>query len=321
LLTDGHEVVCLLRARSDASGLAADAKGAAPEGHFSIVRGHLGRPDTYKAALAGCDVVYHVAAEMRGAVAVLFMTNVVATRAFLEAARQAEVSRFVLVSSFSVYGTAHLARGATLDETCSLETKPHLRDPYAFSKTVQERVAWEVHRDTGLPLVVVRPGVIYGPGRDWITGRVGLRLGSLLIKMGGRQAVPYTYVDNCADAVYRGGTVPGIDGQAFNVVDDDPPSVNALVRRYRRQIGRLRVIPIPSWAIGPLSRTSEWYHSYSKGQLPAILSRYRSDAQWKRLVFSNEKARRELGWRPTVTFEQGLDRTAKSLAARPGAAS
>ena len=102
---------------------------------------------------------------------------------------------------------------------------------------------------SGVPLVVVRPGVVYGPGRDWISSRIGLRLGDRLLQMGGRHLVPYTYINNCQDAICLAGTTPGIAGEAFNVLDDDLPSANALLRRHLRDVGRLRVTSIPSSAI------------------------------------------------------------------------
>ena len=313
LLAEGHHVVCLLRARSNADNLRADAAVPGVRGTLDVVRGHIGRHDTYSDALAGSDVVYHIAAEMKGAVAVLFMTNVVGTRALIAAARGAHIGRFVLVSSLGVYAATGVSAGGTLDESVPLDPQPHLRDPYSYSKIAEEKVAWEAHRTQGLPLVVIRPGVIYGPGRDWITSRTGLRLDTVLLKLGGRQVVPYTYVDNCAEAVFRAGLVADIEGQAFNIIDDDPPTVNALVRRYKREIGRLRVVPIPLWAIGTVSGLFEWYNKYSNGQLPAVLTRYKSAAMWKRLRFANEKAKRALGWTPSTTFEQGLRRTADSL--------
>lgn len=316
LLAHGHHVVCLLRTRSNAEGLRGMST-TSDRGRLELVRGTLGQPESYREALAGCDVVFHLAAEMRGAVAVLFMTNVVATRAFLEASRRAGVGRFVLVSSFGVYGTAGVQRHGVLDESCALDPQPHLRDPYSYSKIAEEHVAWRAHREAGLPLVVVRPGVIYGPGRDWVSSRVGLRLGNTVIKMGGRQIVPYTYVDNCADAVHRAGVVPGIEGHAFNVVDDHLPTANGLLRYYRRHVRRLRVIPVPGWAIGPLSGACQWYHDYSRGQLPAVISPYRSAAMWKPLRYSNDKARRMLAWQPAVSFADGLARTARSLSGGP----
>ncbi|MFN7983319.1 MAG: hypothetical protein U0Q11_15815 [Vicinamibacterales bacterium] len=66
LLADGHHVVCLLRARSNADNLRADAAKPNCRGTLDIVRGHIGRPDTYRDALAGSDVIYHIAAEMKG---------------------------------------------------------------------------------------------------------------------------------------------------------------------------------------------------------------------------------------------------------------
>src|SRR5207248_2861225 len=87
--------------------------------------------------------------------------------------------------------------------------------------------------------------------------------------MGGRQRLPYTFVENCAAAVRLAGSVPAAGGEAFNVVDDDPPTGNDLVRHYRRHGNQLRTVPVPGWGIGPLSRVCEWYHHWSGGPLAA----------------------------------------------------
>ena len=79
-----------------------------------------------------------------------------------------------------------------------------------------------------------------------------------------------------------------------------------LLKQYRREVERLRVVPVPYWAISPLSRANEWYHEWSRGQLPAVLTRYKSMAAWKRLDYSNAKAKRLLGWTPAVTVAEGL---------------
>jgi nucleoside-diphosphate-sugar epimerase len=314
LLDRGTAVRCLIRPSSDTTALRAAAGPAA--GRLEFVTGNLLRPDSCAAAADGCDVVYHVAAEVTGATAQLFLGNVVATRALIDGCRRAAVGRFVLVSSLGVYGTRHLRKWDRLDETCPLDPEPHRRDPYTFSKVAQEEVAWEAHRAGGLPLAVVRPGVIYGPGRDCVTGRMGIRLGGLLVQMGGRQRLPYTFVENCAEAVCLAGTADAAAGGAFNVVDDDPPTGGELYRAYRAAVGGLRRVRVPGWAIGPLSRACEWYHRWSRGQLPDVLTRYKSAAMWKPLAYSNELAKGRLGWRPEVGFEQGLDRTFRSLAGR-----
>jgi hypothetical protein len=53
--------------------------------------------------------------------------------------------------------------------------------------------------------------------------------------MGGAKPVPLTYVDNCAEAIVLAGLVAGVDGQVFNVVDDDQPSSRRFLRLYKQQ--------------------------------------------------------------------------------------
>jgi nucleoside-diphosphate-sugar epimerase len=246
---------------------------------------------------------------MRGATAVLFLSNVVATRKLLQVVSAAKVGRFVLVSSLGVYGTAHLRPWDRLDEGCPLDTQPHLRDPYTYSKVKQEELAWEAHHGGRVQLVVVRPGIIYGPGRDCLSHRVGLQIGGLLLKMGGLQQVPYVYVDSCALGVLLAGTAPKAEGQVVNLLDDDLPTASRLLQLYRQSVRPVRALPVPHWAIGPLSRLCEWYHGYSRGQLPAVLTRYKSDAHWKPLTYSNDRAKALLNWRPGVSFAEGIHRT------------
>jgi nucleoside-diphosphate-sugar epimerase len=322
LVADGHDVVCLVRPGGDADAFRASVAGGAPQ-RVHVVQGSLERITAAVDATGGCDVVVHVAAAMVGGSAVLFLNNVVAMRQLIAAVPRMGAKRFVLVSSLGVYGTSGLKQWGTLDESCPLDPSPHLRDPYSYSKIAQEHVAWEAHAKGELPLVVIRPAVIYGPGKNFLSARVGLQVGRLMIKMGGRQRVPYTYVENCADAIALAVTAPGVEGQAFNIVDDTLPTASSLLRLYRREVDRLRVIPIPRVAIGPLSGMCEWYHRWSRGQLPAVLTRYKSAAQWKPLRYSNARAKTVLGWAPKVGFAEGLRESAawaKSTVKKPATA-
>src|SRR5262245_2317677 len=305
LLSNGTQVRCLVRSSRSAARMAGRAEFAGVQ----FVQGSLSCLDAVEPAFAGCDVVFHLAAAMRGAVAGMFADNVVATRKLIAVVSRAAVRRFVLVSSMGVYGTAHLCAGDTLDESCPLDGQPQSRDGYTFSKIAQEKIAWEAHRAGNLGLVVVRPGVLFGPGRDCLSNRVGLRLGSCLLKMGGKQRLPYAFVENAAQAIAKVGTFASIEGEAFNVVDDDLPTANELLKQYRREVNRIRVLPVPYRFVRPLSRMCVWYHRYAQGQLPAILTAYKSDAQWKPLCYSNEKAKSVVGWQPRTNFAEGLRRT------------
>jgi nucleoside-diphosphate-sugar epimerase len=304
LLDEGWDVRCLARRPAGLEDLR-----TVGTGRLEVRQGDLRRLDHHSDVVEGCDIVYHLAAELRGGTSALFLTNVVATRGLVGAAAREHIRRFVLVSSLGVYGTAHLRPGAVLDERCPPDPEPHRRDPYSYSKIAQEAVAWEAHRRGELSLVVVRPAVIYGPGREVITARVGLRLGDFVLQMGGRHRLPYTFVDNCAEAIRLAGIAAGVEGEAFNVVDDELPTGRQILRLYRCSVGRVRALTVPRPAIRPLSGLCEWYHERSRGQLPAILTCYKSNAQWKPLRYSNGKAKTRLGWRPRVGLDEGLQRT------------
>jgi nucleoside-diphosphate-sugar epimerase len=318
LLRQAAEVSCLVRPSSDLGVFHERQEGDTGQ-RPEIKVTNLSDVNRCADALAGCDVLYHLAAELRGAPAVLFLNNVIGTRRLLEAARQAGVARIVLVSSLGVYGTSQLRPGDVLDESCPLDPKPHQRDAYSYSKIVQEEVAWEAHKAGAASLVVVRPGVIYGPGRDCISARIGLRVGSFLIRMGGRQQLPYIFVDNCADGVLRAGIAAGVEGKAFNLVDDGLLTGRELLAQYRAVIGPIRSVAVPHSAIDPLSGLCEWYHQRSRGQLPAVLTRYKSAAQWKPLCYSNTRAKEALGWKPEISSSEGLSRTLAWLRAQANA--
>jgi nucleoside-diphosphate-sugar epimerase len=303
LLDDGHQIRCLVRPASDCAGT---LKILTPgtESRLEWTRGALGR--ITPAHLAGCEAVCHIAASMKGSTAALFTDNVVGTRRLLEASQAAAVRRFVHVSSLAVHGTSRLKSGDLLDETCAVDELPHERDPYTYSKVAAENLAWEAHRAGPCAAVVVRPGVIYGPGRDPLTNRVGLCVGNTLLRMGSRHLLPYVHVAACADGVARAVTVAGIEGQAFNLLDERLMTAREFLKEYRRHRRGLRVIPVPFWAVRPLSRLNRWYSEWSQGQLPAVLTPYKSDAMWKPLRYSVEKARSGLDWTPWPDTREGV---------------
>ena len=171
---------------------------------------------------------------MRGSPADLFLNTVVASKNLLEAAAGA-VKRVVLVSSFSVYGAADLPRGTLIDERTPLETRPEKRDAYSHAKLRQELLVREYQQRHGFELVVLRPGVIYGPGGGPFSMRVGLQLPGLFLHCGRGNPLPLSYVENCAEAIAVAGSAeqPSRD-EAYNVLDDGIPTCRAYLRAYQR---------------------------------------------------------------------------------------
>jgi hypothetical protein len=91
-----------------------------------------------------------------------------------------------------------------------------------------------------------------------------------------------------------------------------------MFRAYRQSAGPVSAVTVPQWAIPAVAGAYEWWCRRSQGQFPPVVTRYRSASQWKPLRFSNERAKRVLGWRPSVAFADAVDRTLSALPPRPG---
>lgn len=308
LLETGGTVRGLVRSRSAGAALRASLP-AELRDRFELVLGDFLRADDCRRAVSDCQVVHHVAAQLSGGAAPLILTNVVGTKRLIEAADAAGVKRLVLVSSIAVHHTESLRKYSVVDEAVPLDPQPHLRDPYTFSKVEQEKAAAAACKAAGLPLVIVRPGVIYGEGRESLTGRVGLRSGRLVVTTAGKQPLPYTHVENCAAAIQLAGDVKGIEGQAFNIVDDDVPSSRDVLKHYRLAGKRLTVVRVPYFLLRRLGVWNQWYHHWSTGQLPAVLTPYKVASMWKPLRYSNEAAKQVLGWQPIVGWREAAEKT------------
>jgi len=306
LVRDGLHVRCLVRGASDVESLLQFA-GKENAHLIEIIPGDLMDEATLQQSLQDCEVVYHCAAGMDGAAATIFLNTVVPTRKLVQVAQTAKTPRFVLISSLGVYGAGVLPKLGILDENCPVDPKPQLRDSYTFSKVVQEEIAWEAHRQQGLAVVVLRPGVIIGPGRGALSNRIGLKVGPCQLRFGNR-VLPYTYVNNCADAVKQAGLATNVVGQAFNILDDNLPTGKEVLQTYCRHGKKVRSVWLPQWTVKPMSRMYEGYHRWSQGQLPNVITTYRSEAFWKPLQFPNTKAKQSLHWQPSVPMAEALRR-------------
>ena len=279
-----------------------------PDAQIEFVEANLIAPKDAARAVDGVDVVYHLAASMRGAPADMFLNTVVGSKYLLEAIGARKPMRVVLVSSFSVYGVAELGRGAVVDEQTTLETHPEKRDLYGYVKLRQEALFSEYAAKNGFELVILRPGVIYGQGGNAFSSRVGLNLFGVFLHLGGKNLLPLSFVDNCADAIVLAGQTPEAAGQVYNVHDDDLPTCADYLAAYRREVKAIRRMRVPYFALAILSRIGERYHAWSKGQLPPIFTPYKSATTWGGNRFDNGKLKR-LGWKQAIPTAEGLRRT------------
>src|SRR2546430_15948293 len=214
----------------------------------ALVTGDLLSPTDCRKAAEGVSVIYHLAAGMEKSFAGAFMNSALATRNLMDAfLRFAKPKRFVNVSSFAVYSNLALKRGALLDETCPLEAAPQERfDAYGFGKLKQEEIVREYTKRYRLAAVTLRPGYVFGPGKQELSGRIGIKTFGPLIQVNGSNRLPLTFVKNCAEAIVLVGLRPGIDGQVFNVVDDELLTARQFLQACKGK-KRFRSIRVPYW--------------------------------------------------------------------------
>jgi len=291
---------------------------AAADGHggrVEVLRGNLLSAEDCMRAVEDVAVVFHLATGGDKSYPDAFMNSVVTTRNLLEACRrQPTLRRFVNISSFAVYTNAD---NRQLDEQASVGAGDG--DAYTFAKVKQDELVAGYGQRFGLPYVTVRPGSVFGPGKEAITGRVGIDTFGVFMHLGGSNRIPLTYIDNCSDAIVLAGVTPGVEGEVFNIVDDDLPSSRQFLRQYKRNVRRFRSIYIPRPVGYALCRMWEKYSSWSEGQLPPVFNRRRWNSEWKKTSYSNEKLKARLGWTPKVSMQDALHRYFAGCRERPSA--
>ena len=282
-----------------------------PQARLVTVPGNLLSPKDCEEASRGVRVVFHLAAAADKTFAGSFLTSVVTTRNLLEAiASQERPPRFVNVSSFAVYSNWELPRRAVLDETCPLEAHPMKRfEPYCYAKLRQEELVSRFCREKKVPSVIVRPGAVYGPrSRQFLTPRIGIDTFGIYLHLGGGNRVPLSYVDNCAEAVALAGLIPGVEGEAFNVVDDELPRSREFLRTYKRRVGGFKSISVPYPLFYLTCLLWEKYSAWSRGQMPPVFNRRRCATYWRGNRYPNAKAKRLLGWTPRVPYAEAVEK-------------
>ena len=301
---------CFARPSSDTAGIKAMARryhGA----QVKVITGNLLSREDCNAATKDVAVIFHLAAGTgQGYFPDAFMNSVVTTRNMLEASIKHNcLKRFVSVSSFAVYSNMRKPWRRLLDESCPVEEHPELRgEAYCFAKVKQEQIVTEYCERFGIPHVIVRPGYVYGPGKQILTGRVGIDTFGIFLHLGGSNTIPFTYVDNCAEAIGLAGLRQGVDGDVFNIVDDDLPSSRQFLRLYKKNVKHFTSLYVPHALSYVLCYLWERYSSWSEEQLPPAFNRRRWHAYWKKTRYSNEKLKSRLGWTPRVSIAEGLRR-------------
>jgi nucleoside-diphosphate-sugar epimerase len=104
------------------------------------------------------------------------------------------------------------------------------------------------------------------------------------------------------------GLKPGINGEAFNVVDDDLPSSRHFLSLYKRNVRKFPSLYLPKVVSYGLCYLWEKYCAWSMDQIPPAFNRSRWDSFWRKTDYSNNKLKTRLGWSPVISTREGLQR-------------
>jgi nucleoside-diphosphate-sugar epimerase len=259
----------------------------------------MGPRTSWRDALQGVDSIVHLAArahvtrETSAHPLVEFRrVNVQGTEKLAMDAAGCGVRRLVFMSSIGVNGNK--TPGSPFSESDA----PHPHDDYSLSKCEAEQALRRIAEVSGMEIVVLRAPLVYGPGVGakflsllrWVDGGWPLPVGAM------RNPRSLIYVRNLVEAVILGLEQPQAAGKTYIVSDDDGLSIRDLVARLAGMMGkRARLLNVPlallKWAARPLGKAE-------------IIEQLGNP-----LVADASLIRRELGWRPSVTADDGLRAT------------
>jgi dTDP-glucose 4,6-dehydratase len=260
---------------------------AAPDvaGRFEVFPGDIRDASLVRAAVTGCDYVFHLAA----LIAIPFSyrapesyvdTNIKGTLNVLLACREAGVTRLVQASTSEVYGSA---QRVPMDESHPLAPQ----SPYAATKVGADQLALSFHAAFGLPVVVLRPFNTFGPRQSAraviptiitqaLAGAPSIRLGAL------GPTRDFSYVDDTVEGFLAAAGAGGADGQVVNTGSGLEVSIGDLAQFILGVCNSRAVITPEAERLRP------------------------ANSEVRRLVADNAKAARLLGWTPKYAGPEGL---------------
>ena len=296
----GDDVVVLARSPDKAAGL--DAQ---------VVEGDLGNAEAIRRGVEGCQAVFHIAADYRVGMPkskreAMYDANVRGTERVLDAAAGAGVDRIVYVSTVNAFGNTN---GRTVDETYSRDESNGFVSYYDETKYLAHKLATE-RAAQGAPVVIVQPGLVYGPGDHAIVGELieQASTGKMPAKAFPDLGYNAVFVDDVADGIILAHD-KGRVGESY-VLGGEITTQGQLIEKAAGIGGqkppRMTVPPIALKAMIPVGR----FVGPAMG-LPPNFREMISAAHNVTYLARDDKAREELGYRPR-DLETGLRETVRA---------
>jgi len=276
---------------------------------LEIVKADLVDLPSLREAMDGFDLVFHCAAMVRetGDRNKFFQTNVQGTENILKVSRDAGIKKFIHFSSVAVYGMNPPDR---TDETTPYQFCGNL---YCDTKIAGENAVWVVHREARLPVVVIQPANVYGPySNPWTVRPIKLILsGQMILINGGTGFCNYVYIDNLIDATMAATKCDPSVGQVYLISDGITVTWKEFFGYYAQMAGKPNMRSLPEWFAKVIAMGMEITSKFT-GKPPKI-TREAVSYLTRQARFSIEKARRELGYQPRFSLEEGMKLTEQWL--------
>jgi len=305
LRSENCTVRTLVRRNSDTAALAAAG--------CEVRTGDITDAASVGEAMAGVDAAVHYAAFASdwGPREKFVEVNVEGSRHIFDAALDSGVKRLVHISTSDVFGIT--TDGRVIDDSFPLKGTGF---PYSDTKAEADRMAIACAQERGLPVAVIRPMWIYGPGdRTFLPELVdAMRKHEMVFFGSSRNTIPLCYIDNLVDAIVLALTRDEAVGQGYLVGDGAVVNWQELTDLLADRLDLPRVkrtIPLPvakAVAVG-----AETLAKIERSTKRPALTRYELEIGGRDMHYSNAKIVRELGFSPRVLPEEGLARTIEWL--------
>jgi predicted dehydrogenase/nucleoside-diphosphate-sugar epimerase len=295
LIAAGEPIRLLVR---NAASLPPDVR-AAVEGQI----GDVSNKQDLLRAMVGIQCVLHLARANVKSWADYKEYEIEATRKVAECALQAGVARLVYTGTIGSY-YAGAKTGAITEATPLDQTSPNF---YARAKRESEALLMEMHRAQGLPVVILRPGIVIGRGGSPFHWGVGMWWHGSVCQIWGKgeNKLPFVLVQDVARAILASITTPGIEGRSFNLIGDPCLSAQEYldeldrrgcirIQRYATPILRFYLIDMAKWVVKMAVR-------HPDRQMPS----YRDwEGRTASAYFDCAAAKTILGWKPATSREE-----------------
>lgn len=303
----GRALVASLRAQG--TEVRALVRKASPEGAkkrlgslgAALIEGDVCDEPSMNVLFSGCDVVVHAAAlsDPRAPREAHERVNLVGTENALAAAKAAGVKRFVLVSTEAV--TRAVAHRSYVDE--KYPSPAEFLDESAHTRSLAEDIVVAAH-GSGIDTVSLRPAAVWGPDDTVFLPRLlrAVRAHRFAWIDGGASLFASTYIRTLCEAIERAMTVADAGAGVFYVTDDERQSVREFLTALLSAAG-VRA-PTRSVPFG-VAYAAAW----ASEKTTRALTRTEVVALGRSANFNVQRARRELGWSPSVTVAEGVSRT------------